>query len=55
MITGATVQITGNGIRLAETRFVYDLLTPENLLERFVGREVKLVRTHPSTGVDQEI
>lgn len=48
-----TVQITGNGIRLAETRFAYDLLTPENLLERFVGREVKLVRTHPSTGADQ--
>ncbi len=48
-----TVQITGNGIRLAETRFAYDLLTPENLLERFVGREVKLVRTHPTTGADQ--
>jgi hypothetical protein len=48
-----TVQIGGDGIRLAETRFAYDLLTPENLLERFVGREVKLVRTHPQTGADQ--
>lgn len=48
-----TVQISGDGIRLAETRFAYDLLTPEKLLERFVGREVKLVRTHPTTGADQ--
>jgi hypothetical protein len=48
-----TVQLTGSGIRLAETRFAYDLLTPESLLERFVGREVKLVRTHPTSGADQ--
>ncbi len=48
-----TVQISGSGIRLAETRFAYDLLTPENLLERFVGREVQLVRRHPTTGADQ--
>jgi hypothetical protein len=48
-----TVQISGNGIRLAETRFAYDLLTPENLLERFVGRDIRLVRTHPTTGADQ--
>lgn len=48
-----TVQITGNGIRLAESRFAYDLLTPESLLERFVGHEVQLVRSHPATGADQ--
>jgi hypothetical protein len=48
-----TVQITGSGIRVSETRFAYDLLTPESLLERFVGREVQLVRTHPTTGADQ--
>lgn len=48
-----TVQVSGNGLRLAETRFAYDLLTPENLLERFVGREITLVRTHPTTGADQ--
>ncbi|HXG27760.1 MAG TPA: DUF4139 domain-containing protein [Nevskiales bacterium] len=48
-----TVQLAGKGIRLAETRFAYDLLTPESLLERFVGREIRLVRTHPTTGADQ--
>jgi hypothetical protein len=48
-----TVQLAGSGIRLAETRFAYDLLTPESLLERFIGREIRLVRTHPTTGADQ--
>lgn len=48
-----TVQISGAGLRLAETRFAYDLLTPDSLLKRHVGQEIKLVRSHPTTGADQ--
>lgn len=48
-----TVQISGAGLRLSETRFAYDLLTPESILERYVGQEIKLVRSHPTTGADQ--
>jgi len=40
------------GFRLQEQTFDFDLLTPENLLENHVGREVSVIRTHPTTGVD---
>lgn len=36
--------------QVLEQSFDFDLLTPETLLEKYVGREVGLVRTHPSTG-----
>lgn len=40
------------GFRLQEQHFDFDLLTPEKLLENHVGREVSVIRTHPTTGVD---
>jgi hypothetical protein len=40
------------GFRLQEQTFDFDLLTPEKLLENHVGREVSVIRTHPTTGVD---
>ena len=36
--------------QVLEQSFDFDLLTPETLLEKYVGREVGLVRTHPTTG-----
>jgi hypothetical protein len=39
-------------VRVVEQVFDYDLLTPGKLLERSVGREVEVVRTHPQTGAD---
>jgi hypothetical protein len=36
-----------------EQNFDFDLLTPGKLLEKYVGRDVQVVRTHPQTGVDQ--
>ena len=36
-----------------EQNFDFDLLTPGKLLEKYVGREVQIVRTHPQTGADQ--
>ena len=39
-------------LRLLEQNFDFDLLTPAKLLEKYVGREVRIVRTHPTTGVE---
>jgi hypothetical protein len=35
-----------------EQNFDFDLLTPQKLLEKYVGRSVQLVRTHPTTGAE---
>jgi len=35
-----------------EQNFDFDLLTPEKLLEKFVGRSVGIVRSHPTTGAE---
>jgi len=40
------------GFRLQEQNFDFDLLTPEKLLEKYVGREVGVIRTHPITGAE---
>ena len=33
---------------LLEQNFAFDLLTPAKLLEKYVGRNVRLVKTHPT-------
>lgn len=35
-----------------EQNFDFDLLTPQKLLEKYVGRSVQLVRTNPATGAE---
>lgn len=39
-----------NGLKVWEQNFDFDLLTPEKLLEKYVGKTVQVVRTHPTTG-----
>ncbi len=39
-------------LRLIEQNFDFDLLTPAKLLEKYVGREVRIVRVHPQTGAE---
>ncbi len=39
-------------LSLIEQNFDFDLLTPAKLLEKYVGRTVRIVRTHPTTGVE---
>lgn len=41
-------------LRVIEQNFDFDLLTPEKLLEKFVGRRVGVVKTHPTTGEETE-
>ncbi len=40
------------GFRLLEQNFDFDLLSPDKLLEKYVGREVAVIRSHPTTGAE---
>lgn len=40
------------GFRLLEQNFDFDLLTPAKLLDKYIGREVSVIRTHPTTGAE---
>ncbi len=42
-----------DGLTILEQNFDFDLLTPHKLLEKYVGKDVQLVRTHPETGEDR--
>ena len=44
--------VSGAPITLVEQNFDFDLLTPAKLLEKYVGREVTVLRTHPTTGAE---
>jgi len=39
-----------DGFRLIEQNFDFDLLTPQKLLEKHVGKKVRVIKTHPATG-----
>lgn len=38
-----------------EQNYQYDLLSPQKLLEKYVGRTVKVYRTNPVTGVEEAV
>lgn len=40
------------GFHLQEQNFDFDLLTPEKLLEKYLGKEVTVIRTNPATGAE---
>ena len=48
-----TALMTGGDLRVLEQNFEYDLLSPQSLLRKYVGREVTLVKRHPTTGEEQ--
>jgi len=41
-----------DGFYLIEQNFDFDLLTPQKLLEKYVGKKVGIVKTHPTTGAE---
>ncbi|OHC70323.1 MAG: DUF4139 domain-containing protein [Rhodocyclales bacterium GWA2_65_20] len=45
--------VSGSPIALVEQNFDFDLLTPAKLLEKYVGREVTVIRSHPTTGEER--
>ena len=53
-IMSQTVSFAGSGLTVIEQNFDYDLLTPEKLMEKAVGRRVRIVRTNPGTGEETE-
>ena len=44
-----------DGLTLIEQNFDYDLLTPQHLLQKFVGKQVRVIKSHPTTGAEQEV
>lgn len=47
--------IGGRGLQVLEQNYQYDLLSPQKLLEKYVGRMVNVYRTNPQTGEDQMV
>ena len=45
--------VTGSPISLIEQNFDFDLLTPQTLLAKYVGKEVTVLRSHPTTGEEK--
>ncbi len=41
---------TPQGFRLQEQNFDFDLLTPQTLLEKYLGKEVTVINVNPATG-----
>jgi hypothetical protein len=41
------------GLSLIEQNFDFDLLTPQKLLEKYIGREVTVISVNPATGVEK--
>ena len=44
---------SGQPITLVEQNFDFDVLTPQKLLEKYVGKEVTVIRSHPTTGEER--
>ena len=44
--------LDGRRLTLLEQNFDFDLLTPQKLLEKSVGETVRVIRSHPTTGVE---
>ena len=45
-----TVTLSAPGATIIEQNFDYDLLTPDKLMEKAVGQQVRIVRTNPGNG-----
>jgi hypothetical protein len=45
--------VSGPPLHLVEQNFDFDLLTPQKLLEKYVGREVTVIRPHPTSDAER--
>ncbi|MCX7165769.1 MAG: DUF4139 domain-containing protein [Rhodocyclales bacterium] len=45
--------VSGQALSLVEQNFDFDLLTPQKLLEKYVGREVTVIRPHPTSDAER--
>jgi hypothetical protein len=53
--TALLVAGAGATLRTLEQNLEFDLLTPQKLLEKSVGKEVTIVKTHPQTGEETRV
>ncbi len=44
--------LDGKPMSLLEQNFDFDLLTPHKLLEKAVGEDIRVIKTHPTTGAE---
>ncbi len=44
-----------DGFQILEQNYQYDLLSPQKLLEKYVGKTVTVYRTNPTTGRDEQV
>ena len=44
--------VSGKPLTLIEQNFDFDLLTPQKLLDKYVGREVTVIRSNPASGAE---
>lgn len=49
-----TAALSADGVTVIEQNFDFDLLTPQKLMEKALGRTVRIVRTNPGTGTQAE-
>jgi hypothetical protein len=56
-IIPASVQIStfGNPLQVLEQNYEYDLLSPQKLLDKYVGKEVRLYQKNPYTEREEEL
>jgi hypothetical protein len=50
MVPSSALLRAGDGVKVLERNFEFDLLSPQALLERSVGKTVRVIRTRPDTG-----
>ena len=48
-----TALLKTDGLKVLEQNFEFDLLTPQTLLNKYVGRQVNVVKVHPTTGEEK--
>ncbi len=48
----ALFHANGEALTPLEQNFDFDLLTPESLLQKYVGKEVEVIKTNPATGAE---
>jgi hypothetical protein len=53
--TALLVATDGATIRTLEQNLEFDLLTPQKLLEKSVGKEITIIKTHPQTGEETRL
>jgi len=51
-IMSQTVSFGASGLEVIEQNFDYDLLTPQKLMEKAVGQQIRIVRTNPGSGAE---